>query len=120
MFFSGFLKIKNHSLEGITFLHVVLKNFYHKIWIKFFWTKIIWQKLNYFSFFQIFEKLFVTRAKIFIKLKICKFSTVRFESQALKFKNLRQGSLDTLKECHKLYLFIVIYILFYYFIIFIF
>ncbi len=38
---------------------------------------------------QIFEKLFITCVEIIIKLKICKCSTVGFELQTLKFKNLR-------------------------------
>jgi hypothetical protein len=81
-----------------------------------FLKKNIWHKLNYFSFFQIFEKLFVTCAQIFIKLKICKFSTVRFETQTLKFKNLRQDSLDTLKSVTNFSFFwLFIYLFIYYF-----
>jgi len=46
-------------------------------------------KLNYFSFCLISEKLFVTCDAFFIQFKICKTLTVRFEPQTLKFKSWR-------------------------------
>ncbi len=51
---------------------------------------------------QIYEKIFIICVKSFIKLRICKISTVRFESQTLKFKNLRPRQFKHIRLSHKL------------------